>query len=132
VYGGEQVLAGNILVRQVGTKIHPGSNVGMGRDFTIFATVDGVVKYERLGQGLAGLDQGDDLLAPLHRALPAIDGRTGWHDVHACRCVVLKQSHGQRIRAWRVRTGTENNPHIAHGMALLAPASIGCSEKKPG
>ena len=50
VYGGEQVLAGNILVRQVGTKIHPGSNVGMGRDFTIFATVDGVVKYERLGK----------------------------------------------------------------------------------
>jgi large subunit ribosomal protein L27 len=50
VYGGQQVLSGNILVRQVGTKIHPGTGVGMGRDFTIFATQDGVVKYERLGK----------------------------------------------------------------------------------
>jgi large subunit ribosomal protein L27 len=50
VYGGEAARAGNILVRQVGTKIHPGKNVGMGRDFTIFATIDGVVKYERLGK----------------------------------------------------------------------------------
>lgn len=50
VYGGEAARAGNILVRQVGTRIHPGKNVGMGRDFTIFATVDGIVKYERLGK----------------------------------------------------------------------------------
>jgi large subunit ribosomal protein L27 len=50
IYGGEQVVSGNILVRQVGTKIHPGSGVGMGRDFTIFATQDGVVKFERLGK----------------------------------------------------------------------------------
>ena len=50
VFGGEKVVAGNILVRQVGTKIHPGKNVGMGKDFTIFATVDGEVKYERLGR----------------------------------------------------------------------------------
>lgn len=50
VYGGEQARAGNILVRQVGTKIHPGSNVGMGRDFTLFALVDGIVKYERFGK----------------------------------------------------------------------------------
>jgi large subunit ribosomal protein L27 len=40
------VRAGNILVRQVGTRIHPGHNVGMGRDFTLYALVDGVVKYE--------------------------------------------------------------------------------------
>ncbi|EGJ50310.1 50S ribosomal protein L27 [Desulfocurvibacter africanus] len=46
-YGGQQVLAGNILVRQVGTTIHPGINVGMGRDYTLFAMVDGVVKYEK-------------------------------------------------------------------------------------
>jgi large subunit ribosomal protein L27 len=46
-YGGQQVLAGNILVRQVGTTIHPGINVGMGRDYTLFAKVDGVVKYEK-------------------------------------------------------------------------------------
>jgi large subunit ribosomal protein L27 len=46
-YGGEQVRAGNILVRQLGTVIHPGTNVGMGRDFTLFALIDGVVKYER-------------------------------------------------------------------------------------
>lgn len=50
VYGGEQVVAGNILVRQVGTKIHPGTGVQMGRDFTIFAVQDGQVKYERLGK----------------------------------------------------------------------------------
>lgn len=46
-FGGQAVLAGNILVRQVGTKVHPGQNVGMGRDFTLFAKVDGVVKYEK-------------------------------------------------------------------------------------
>ena len=49
-FGGENVLAGNILVRQVGTRIHPGNNVGMGKDFTLFATIDGVVTYERKGR----------------------------------------------------------------------------------
>jgi large subunit ribosomal protein L27 len=48
VFGGETVRAGNILVRQVGTRIHPGRNVGMGRDFTIFAKIDGVVLYDRM------------------------------------------------------------------------------------
>lgn len=46
-YGGNRVRAGNILVRQLGTRIHPGTNVGMGRDYTLFALVDGVVSYER-------------------------------------------------------------------------------------
>jgi large subunit ribosomal protein L27 len=46
VYGGETVRAGNILVRQVGSSIAPGKNVGLGKDFTLFALVDGVVKYE--------------------------------------------------------------------------------------
>lgn len=50
VYGGQQVRAGNILVRQLGTRIHPGDNVGMGKDFTLFAKADGVVSYERLGR----------------------------------------------------------------------------------
>jgi large subunit ribosomal protein L27 len=44
-YGGEAVLAGSILVRQVGTKIHPGPNVGLGKDFTLFALADGTVQY---------------------------------------------------------------------------------------
>ena len=48
-HAGEAVLAGNILVRQVGTVIHPGTNVGMGRDFTLYALVDGSVKYVRSG-----------------------------------------------------------------------------------
>jgi large subunit ribosomal protein L27 len=48
VFGGENVRSGNILVRQLGTRIHPGRNVGMGRDFTLFAKIDGVVRYERL------------------------------------------------------------------------------------
>ncbi len=46
-YGGQEVLAGNILVRQRGTKCHPGDNVGMGRDHTIFAKIDGVVEFRR-------------------------------------------------------------------------------------
>ena len=49
-YGDQVVRAGNILVRQLGTKIHPGDNVGMGRDYTIFAKIDGLVKYERYGK----------------------------------------------------------------------------------
>ena len=49
-FGGQAVSAGNIIVRQVGTKIHPGSNVGMGKDFTLFAMIDGVVTFERKGR----------------------------------------------------------------------------------
>lgn len=49
-YGGQKVAAGNILVRQRGTKIHPGNNVGLGRDYTIFAKIDGIVAFERLGK----------------------------------------------------------------------------------
>lgn len=47
IFGGQAVSAGSILVRQLGTKIHPGEGVGLGRDFTIYATCDGVVKYEK-------------------------------------------------------------------------------------
>jgi large subunit ribosomal protein L27 len=47
---GQFVLAGNILVRQRGTKLHPGENVGKGSDDTLFATTDGIVKYERFGR----------------------------------------------------------------------------------
>ena len=47
---GQFVLAGNILYRQRGTKIHPGTNVGCGKDYTLFALVDGVVKFERKGR----------------------------------------------------------------------------------
>jgi len=46
-FGGQVVRAGNILIRQLGTKIHPGENVGMGRDYTLFALIDGQVKYEK-------------------------------------------------------------------------------------
>lgn len=47
-FGGEQVIAGNIIIRQVGTKFHPGNNVGLGKDYTLFALTDGYVKFERL------------------------------------------------------------------------------------
>ena len=47
VYGGQRVRAGAILVRQVGTRIHPGNNVGLGKDYTLFALCDGVVQYGR-------------------------------------------------------------------------------------
>ncbi len=49
-FAGEQVTAGSILVRQVGTKFHAGENVGIGRDWTLFAKIDGVVKFERHGK----------------------------------------------------------------------------------
>ena len=49
-YGGQQVLAGNIIVRQRGTEFHPGENVGHGSDDTLFALTDGVVRFERLGK----------------------------------------------------------------------------------
>jgi len=49
-FAGQIVRAGNILVRQRGTSIHPGENVGMGKDYTLFAKIDGVVKFERVGR----------------------------------------------------------------------------------
>jgi len=49
-FGGQTVSAGSILVRQRGTKMHPGSNVGIGSDDTLFAMIDGVVKFERMGK----------------------------------------------------------------------------------
>jgi large subunit ribosomal protein L27 len=49
-YAGEKVIAGNILVRQVGTKFHPGRGVGLGSDYTLFALVDGVVEFDREGR----------------------------------------------------------------------------------
>lgn len=45
-YGGQSVIAGNILVRQCGTRFHPGKNVGMGRDYTLYAKIDGTVSFE--------------------------------------------------------------------------------------
>ena len=50
IFGGQSVRAGNILVRQLGTRIHPGRNVGLGKDYTLFALVDGVVRYETFGK----------------------------------------------------------------------------------
>jgi large subunit ribosomal protein L27 len=49
-YAGQLIQAGTIIVRQAGTKVHPGTNVGLGRDFTLFAKIDGIVKFERHGR----------------------------------------------------------------------------------
>jgi large subunit ribosomal protein L27 len=49
-FGGEAVKAGNIIIRQVGSKVHPGENVGMGKDYTLFAKIDGIVTFERKGR----------------------------------------------------------------------------------
>jgi large subunit ribosomal protein L27 len=49
-FGGQTVIAGNIIIRQCGTKWHPGKNVGLGRDYTIFALTDGVVRFDRNGR----------------------------------------------------------------------------------
>jgi large subunit ribosomal protein L27 len=50
MFGGQRVKAGNIIVRQLGTQFHPGENVGVGKDYTLFAKIDGVVAFERLGK----------------------------------------------------------------------------------
>jgi len=50
-FGGENVRAGSIIIRQLGTRIHPGENVGCGRDYTLFAKVDGIVTFESFGKG---------------------------------------------------------------------------------
>jgi len=50
LFAGQVARAGNIIVRQLGTRIHPGVNVGMGRDFTIFSKIEGIVRYERVGK----------------------------------------------------------------------------------
>ena len=50
IFGGQAAIAGNIIVRQRGTKIHPGTNVGIGGDDTLFATADGQVRFERVGR----------------------------------------------------------------------------------
>ena len=52
-FGGQAVIAGNILVRQRGTKLHPGKNVGLGRDFTLFALKDGTVKYYKIHRSVS-------------------------------------------------------------------------------
>lgn len=49
-FSGQNVKAGNIIIRQKGTSIHPGNNVGLGKDYTIFAKIDGIVTFERLGK----------------------------------------------------------------------------------
>jgi len=49
-YAGQKVLAGNILIRQKGTKIHPGENVGLGKDYTLFSRIDGIVTFERFNR----------------------------------------------------------------------------------
>lgn len=50
VYSGQTVSAGAIIIRQLGTKVHPGENVGMGKDYTLFSKIDGTVKFERKGR----------------------------------------------------------------------------------
>ena len=63
-FGGQKVIPGNILVRQRGTKFHPGDNVGMGKDHTLFATIEGVVVFERM-YGREGQKQVHVMAAPV-------------------------------------------------------------------
>jgi large subunit ribosomal protein L27 len=63
IFAGQSVRAGNIIIRQLGTRVHPGVNVGMGRDYTLFAKIDGIVQYERLGK--------DRKRVNIHSQLPA-------------------------------------------------------------
>jgi len=67
-FGGQAVISGNIIVRQRGTKFHPGDNVGMGKDHTLFATIEGVVLFERM-HGRDGQKQVHVVAAPV--ATPA-------------------------------------------------------------
>ncbi len=57
-FGGQQVEAGNILVRQVGNRFHPGKGVGQGKDYTLFALIDGVVMFDRKGRRINVVTQG--------------------------------------------------------------------------
>jgi large subunit ribosomal protein L27 len=64
-FGGQVVRAGNILVRQVGTVFHPGNNVGMGRDFTLFALIDGTVRFgQNRGRNIVTVDPSAAVAAP--------------------------------------------------------------------
>ena len=58
-YGGQTVTAGSIIVRQRGTKFHPGKNTGLGKDFTIFALIDGVVKFDKGGRRINIVETAD-------------------------------------------------------------------------
>lgn len=74
IYGGQEVRAGNIIVRQVGSSFHSGTNVGRGSDFTLFALIDGIVRYERWGKDrkrIAVYAKGDARLAPAAAAAAA-------------------------------------------------------------
>lgn len=71
VFGGEPIRAGGIIVRQVGTVIHPGTNVGVGRDYTIFALIDGTVKFERKGRDKRKVSVVPVAAAPATPAAPA-------------------------------------------------------------
>lgn len=73
-FAGEKVLAGNILMRQVGSVFHAGHGVGVGTDFTLWAKIDGVVKFERFGKRrsrIAVYKEGDARLAPAAAAVAA-------------------------------------------------------------
>ena len=73
-YGGEHVTAGSIIIRQLGTVIHPGRNVGMGKDYTIFAMFDGTVQFQRLGRDRKQVHILADGYAPteqVRKAVPA-------------------------------------------------------------
>lgn len=75
-YGGQSVSAGSIIVRQVGSTFHAGNNVGVGSDFTLWAKIEGVVKFERWGkrrQRISVYPAGDPRLAP-PAAVPAAEG----------------------------------------------------------
>ena len=64
-FGGEKVTAGNILIRQVGNKFHPGLGVGQGKDYTLYALVDGFIKFDRKGRRINVLDaDGKRILTP--------------------------------------------------------------------
>ena len=67
-FGGEKVEAGNIIIRQVGTKYHPGKGVGKGSDYTLFALVDGFVKFDRGGRRVHVVDAAPVQAAPVEAA----------------------------------------------------------------
>ena len=58
-FGGQDVIGGNIIIRQRGTRVYPGRNVGMGKDHTLFATISGTVRMEKVSRGLGKIANGD-------------------------------------------------------------------------
>ena len=143
VYGGERVTAGSILVRQVGTTIHAGKNVGLGKDFTLFALVDGVVKYEwrtRTQRKVSVYARAGVGLAAHRAACLAPAARSSSPSTSTARCsIATGEPHdarrarpSRRPRGGRAREHRHRAPLLGHPPERAAGSgvvgAVGCAD----